>query len=406
MAIHLLDDLTCKNATSEGKTIRKLSDGGGLYLWIYADGKKYWRLRYWVNKVEKSLSLGVYPVVTLSKARKLTTENRGKLENKLDPSQERKAEKLQSMQAAANSFQSVALEWFNKRLHTWVKSHADDVKRRLDVNIFPALGKRPINEIEAPELLQAIQVIEKRGSYDLAHRVLQVCGQVFRYGIATGRCSRNLSVDLRGALTPHKKQHQPAVHQNDLPKLLRAIADYEQTGDKQTRIALQLLAHSFVRTSELINSEWAEFDLENALWVIPANRMKMKTEHVVPLSSQSLSLLAELKAVSLGNRYLFTGRSRDKPISNNTLLFALYRLGYKGKMTGHGFRAVASTILNETGFRPDVIERQLAHCERNEVRSAYNRAEYLPERIKMMTWWSDYIQSVATGAKIIPIKKA
>ena len=345
-------------------------------------------------------------MVTLAKARKLTTENRSKLENKLDPSQERKAEKLQSMQAAANSFQAVALEWYQKRLHTWVKSHADDVKRRLDVNIFPVIGKRPIAEIEAPELLQAIQVIEKRGSYDLAHRVLQVCGQVFRYGIATGRCNRNLSADLRGALTPHKKQHQAAVHQDDLPKLLRAIAGYDQTGDKQTCIALQLLAHSFVRTSELINAEWAEFDLENALWVIPAKRMKMKTEHVVPLSAQSLSLLAELKTVSLSDRFLFAGRNRDKPISNNTLLFALYRLGYKGKMTGHGFRAVASTILNETGFRPDVIERQLAHCERNEVRGAYNRAEYLPERIKMMTWWSDYIQSIAAGAKIIPIKSA
>ena len=401
MAIELLTDMACRNATSEGKTIRKLSDGGGLYLWVYADGKKYWRLRYWVNKVEKSLSLGVYPVVTLAKARKLSTENRGKLENKLDPSQERKAEKLQSMQAAANSFQSVALEWYNKRLHTWVKSHADDVKRRLDVNIFPAIGKRPIAEIEAPELLQAVQVIEKRGSYDLAHRVLQVCGQVFRYGIATGRCSRNLSADLRGALTPHKKQHQAAVHQDDLPELLRAIAGYEQTGDKQTRIALQLLAHCFVRTSELINAEWAEFDLENALWVIPAKRMKMRSEHVVPLSAQSLSLLEELKKVSLSDRYLFAGRNRDKPISNNTLLFALYRLGYKGKMTGHGFRAVASTILNETGFRSDVIERQLAHCERNEVRGAYNRAEYLPERIRMMTWWSDYIQTLEAGASVI-----
>lgn len=405
MAIELLTNLACRNATSEGKVIRKLSDGGGLYLWIYADGKKYWRLRYWVNKVEKSLSLGVYPVVTLAKARKLTTEIREKLQNKLDPSQERKAEKLQSKQAAANSLEAVAIEWHQKRLHTWVKSHADDVKRRLEVNIFPALGKRPIAEIEAPELLQAIQVIEKRGSYDLAHRVLQVCGQVFRYGIATGRCSRNLSADLRGALTPHKKQHQAAVHQDDLPELLRAISAYEQTGDKQTRIALQLLAHTFVRTSELINAQWEEFDLDNALWVIHAKRMKMKTEHVVPLSPQSIKLLAELKTVSLSDRYLFAGRNRDKPISNNTLLFALYRLGYKGKMTGHGFRAVASTALNEKGFRADVIERQLAHCERNEVRGAYNRAEYLPERIKMMAWWSEYIQALEAGAKIISLGK-
>ena len=404
MAIELLTDMACRNATSEGKAIRKLSDGGGLYLWVYADGKKYWRLRYWVNGKEKSLSLGVYPLVTLARARKLTTENRSKLENKLDPSQERKAEKLKSKQSAANSFQAVALEWFNKRLHTWVKSHADDVKRRLEVNIFPAIGKRPIAEIEAPELLQAVQVIEKRGSYDLAHRILQVCGQVFRYGIATGRCSRNLSADLRGALTPHVKQHQAAVHQKDLPDLLRAIAGYEQTGDKQTRIALQMLAHTFVRTSELICAEWTEFDLDNALWVIPSARMKMKTEHVVPLSTQSLSLLAELKMVSLSDKFLFAGRNRDKPISNNTLLFALYRLGYKGKMTGHGFRAVASTMLNESGFRPDVIERQLAHYERNEVRGAYNRAEYLADRIKMMTWWSDYINSLEIGAKVIHFK--
>ena len=404
MSIELLTDMACRNATSEGKAIRKLSDGGGLYLWVYADGKKYWRLRYWVNGKEKSLSLGVYPLVTLARARKLTTENRSKLENKLDPSQERKAEKLKSKQSAANSFQAVALEWFNKRLHTWVKSHADDVKRRLEVNIFPAIGKRPIAEIEAPELLQAVQVIEKRGSYDLAHRILQVCGQVFRYGIATGRCSRNLSADLRGALTPHVKQHQAAVHQKDLPDLLRAIAGYEQTGDKQTRIALQMLAHTFVRTSELICAEWTEFDLDNALWVIPSARMKMKTEHVVPLSTQSLSLLAELKMVSLSDKFLFAGRNRDKPISNNTLLFALYRLGYKGKMTGHGFRAVASTMLNESGFRPDVIERQLAHYERNEVRGAYNRAEYLADRIKMMTWWSDYINSLEIGAKVIHFK--
>ena len=406
MALELLSDLACRNATSQTKTIRKLSDGGGLYLWVYANGKKYWRLRYWVTGKEKSLSLGVYPVVTLASARKVATQYRGKLQEKLDPSQERKAQKLKEKQSADNSFEMVALEWFNKQLHTWVKSHADDVKRRLDVNIFPALGKRPLAEIEAPELLQAIQLIEKRGSYDLAHRVLQVCGQVFRYGIATGRCSRNLSADLRGALTPHVKQHQAAVHPKDFPELLRAIAGYELTGDKQTRIALQLLAHTFVRTSELIGAEWSEFDIDNALWVIPANRMKMKTEHVIPLSAQSVNLLRELKTVSLSDRLLFAGRNRDKPISNNTLLFALYRLGYKGKMTGHGFRAVASTILNETGFKPDVIERQLAHCERNEVRGAYNRAEYLPDRIKMMKWWSDYITSIETGAKVIHFKSA
>jgi integrase len=208
---------------------------------------------------------------------------------------------------------------------------------------------------------------------------------------------------LRGALTPHKKQHQAAVRPEELPDLLRAISKYDGTGDKQTRLALQLLAHTFVRTNELIGAEWVEFDLNHALWIIPASRMKMRAEHVVPLSRQSLVMLAELKEISSGSRFVFPGRNRDKPISNNTMLFALYRLGYKGKMTGHGFRAVASTILNETGFNPDVIERQLAHCERNEIRGSYNRAEYLPERINMMQKWADRLEKLEAGADVIPM---
>lgn len=403
MATNLLSAAECKNATSNGAGIRKLHDGDGLYLWVYLDGRKYWRMRYWQAGKEKSLSIGVYPKVSLSDARKKREELRKQLEADLDPSAERKAANLRKKLSAENSFEAVALEWYNKQLHTWVPHHADDVKRRLESNIFPALGKRPLDQIEAPELLQAIRKIEARGSYDLAHRVLQVCGQVFRYGIATGRCTRNLSTDLRGALTPHVKQHQAAVRSEELPDLLRAIAKYDEIGDKQTRLALQLLAQTFVRTNELIGAEWVEFDLDNALWIIPAGRMKMKTEHVVPLTRQALAMLAEVKEISGGSRFVFPGRNRDKPISNNTMLFALYRLGYKGKMTGHGFRAVASTILNETGFNPDVIERQLAHCERNEIRGAYNRAEYLPERKRMMQHWADYLDSIEAGAKVIPL---
>ena len=403
MATNLLSAAECKNTTSNGAGIRKLHDGDGLYLWVYRDGRKYWRMRYWQAGKEKSLSIGVYPKVTLSDARKKREELRKQLEADLDPSAERKATNLRKKLSAENSFAAVALEWYNKQLHTWVPHHADDVKRRLESNIFPVLGKRPLDQIEAPELLQAIRKIEARGSYDLAHRVLQVCGQVFRYGIATGRCTRNLSADLRGALTPHVKQHQTAVRSEELPDLLRAIAKYDEIGDKQTCLALQLLAQTFVRTSELIGAEWGELDLDNALWIIPAGRMKMRTEHVVPLTRQGLAILTELKAISGGSRYVFPGRNRDKPISNNTMLFALYRLGYKGKMTGHGFRAVASTILNEAGFKPDVIERQLAHCERNAVRGAYNRAEYLPERERMMQHWADYLDSIEAGAKVIPL---
>jgi integrase len=403
MAINLLSDVQCKNATSESRKIRKLSDGGGLYLWVSADGSKYWRLRYWLAGKEKSLSLGVYPSVTLKEARAKRDDQRKLLEGNLDPSAERKAAKLKSHIAAANSFETVAKEWYAKQVHTWVPHHASDVLRRLERNIYPNLGKRPIADIEAPELLAALRKIEERGAHDLSHRVLQVCGQVFRYGIATGRCKHNLSADLRGALTPHKKQHQAAVRPEDLPNLLRAIATYDDIGDKQTRLALQLLAHTFVRTNELIGAQWTEFDLDKALWVIPAARMKMKAEHIVPLSSQALSILTELKDIACGSRLVFPGRNPQKPISNNTMLFALYRLGYKGKMTGHGFRAVASTILNETGFNPDVIERQLAHCERNEIRGAYNRAEYLGERIRMMQHWSGYLDTLAAGAQVVAL---
>jgi integrase len=403
MATNLLSAATCKNATSNDTAVRKLHDGDGLYLWVYQDGRKYWRFRYWEAGKEKSLSAGVYPKVSLSDARKKRGEFREQLKANLDPSAERKATNLRKKLANTNSFEAVALEWFNKQCHTWVDQHAKDVKRRLENNIFPFLGKRPIDQINAPELLDAVRKIEARGAHDLAHRVLQVCGQVFRYGIATGRCTRNLSTDLRGALTPHIKKHQSAIRSEELPDLLRAIATYDEVGDKQTRLAMQLLAQTFVRTNELIGAVWSEFDLANALWVIPAERMKMRTEHIVPLSRQTLTLLTELKEIAGNSQYVFPGRNPSKPISNNTMLFALYRLGYKGKMTGHGFRAVASTILNETGFKPDVIERQLAHCERNEVRGAYNRAEYLPERKRMMQHWADYLDSILIDTKVIPI---
>jgi integrase len=402
----VLTDPKCRTATTQGKALRKLADDKGLQLWIYADGRKYWRLRYWVGGKEKSLSLGVYPDVPLKEARARRDAERKRLADGLDPSAERRVRKLKARLAAENSFEAVAREWYAKQLHTWVPHHASDVLRRLESNIFPALGKRPIDSIDAPELLVAVRKIEARGAYDLAHRVLQVCGQVFRYGIATGRCTRDLAADLRGALTPHLKKNQAAVRPEELPALLKAIASYDTLGDRQTMLALQLLVLTFVRTSELIGATWSEFDLEAAVWLIPAARMKAKAEHVVPLSRQAISILEELQALGGGSRFVFPGRNRDKPISNNTMLFALYRLGYKGKMTGHGFRAVASTILNEQGWRADVIERQLAHCERNEVRGAYNRAEYLPERVKMMQAWADYVEAVEKGAKILPFKAA
>ena len=256
MATNLLSAAECKNATSNGNGagIRKLHDGDGLYLWVYLDGRKYWRMRYWQVGKEKSLSIGVYPKVSLSDARQKRDALRKQLQADLDPSAERKATTLRKKLAAENSFEAVALEWHGKQKIKWVAHHANSVKRRLEISIFPFLGKRPIAQIEAPELLDAIRKVEARGAHDLAHRLLQICGQVFRYGIATGRCTRNLATDLRGALTPHVIQHQSAVRPEELPDLLRAIAKYDETGDKQTRLALQLLAQTFVRTNELIGA--------------------------------------------------------------------------------------------------------------------------------------------------------
>ena len=405
MAIkELLTDLACKNAVAKDIKIRKLHDGQGLYLWVYEDGRKYWRLRYKIHDKEKSLSLGVYPVVGLKQARQLAQTERVKLASNIDPSIDRKINKQKAKEATANSFEVTAREWYKKQTHTWVTSHSKGVLRKLEVDIFPYIGMYPISQSEAPQLLNMIRIIEQRGSYDMAHRVLGVCSLVFRYGVATGRCSRDPAIDLRGALAPHKKKNQAAVKPEELPELMRALATYESIGDRQTQLALQLLALTFVRTNELIGALWTEFDLDNAIWIVPAMRMKMRNEHVVPLTRQVLNILTELKTIAGDSRYLLPGRNPNKPISNNTLLFALYRLGYKGKMTGHGFRAVASTALNESGlFSPDAIERQLAHGERNEVRGAYNRAEYLPERKRIMAWWSDHLEASEKGAEVIPL---
>ncbi|OIQ79604.1 putative prophage CPS-53 integrase [mine drainage metagenome] len=401
--------------TKPNDKVQYLFDAAGLYLQLNPNGSRWWRFKYRYEGKPKLLSLGVYPLVGLKDARAAHAKARKLIADGVDPSEKRKQEeatKKHKHEVARriaegipleNSFQCIALEWYAKRSRIWVQHHAEDVKRRLEVNAFPHIGARPISEIEPPELLATIREIELRGAFDLAHRVLGVCGQVFRYGVATGRCKSDPTRDLKGALTPHKQKNQNAIRPEQLPELLRAIASYDSIGDKQTRLALQLLSQIFVRTNELIGAEWGEFDLDNALWIIPAVRMKMKTEHIVPLSRQVLVMLAELKEISGGSRFVFPGRNPEKPISNNTMLFALYRLGYKGKMTGHGFRAVASTVLNETGFNPDVIERQLEHCERNEVRGAYNRAEYMSERKKMMQHWSDYLASIEAGAKVIPL---
>lgn len=343
---------------------------------------------------QKTLSLGVFPQVSLIEAREKSLEAKKLLKNAIDPSTTKKLSKLTTKLELDNSFGSVANEWFEKQQKSWVESHKTDVKRRLKSNIFPKIGSLPINQIQPIQVLEIVRAIEKREAFDLSHRVLGVCGQVFRYGVASGRCLGDPTRDLKGVLTPHVKKNQNAVKSSEFPALMSAINGYGEIGQLQTQLALQLLALTFVRTGELIKAKWKEFDLENKVWKIPASRMKMKREHLVPLVPQSIKILGKLKEFSINSEYVFAGRNTMYCISNNTLLFALYKLGYKGKMSGHGFRAVASTILNENGFRADIIERQLAHLDGNSVRAAYNRAEYMSERKQMMEWWGSYIYNI------------
>jgi integrase len=397
----VLKKATKKNPAGTVLKLVKLHDGMGLYLWVYETGEKYWRMRYWIGGKERSLSLGVYPKVSLADARKKRDELHKQLDAGQDPNQEKKTKKIAEKLAVENSFELVAREWYGRQVKTWVHSHSVDVKRRLEADLFPTLGARPISKIDAQELLACVRKIESRGAHDLAHRVLQVAGQVFRYGIATGKCQRDWSRDLKGALTPAIKKNQPAVDLKELPALLRSISTYDQPpieGDRQTKLGLWLMALTFVRTNELIGATWPEFDLDHALWTIPASRMKMKRPHTIPLAPQTLVVLKELKALAGDSAYVLPGRSALKSISSNTLLFGLYRLGWRGKMSGHGFRSTASTTLYESNlFEPNWVEFQLAHAPANAVMSSYNKAQYLPHRREMMIWYANHLDTLVGG---------
>ena len=301
---------------------------------------------------------------------------------------------LQTLIANSNSFETIAHEWHHSRLEKWKPKHAVNILRRLENDIFPALGARAINEIKAPELLSVLREIESRGAIDIAHRTLQICGQIFRYGIVTGRNDRDIAADLRGALKTRKSENYTRLEAKELPEFLDRLENYD--GDLQTKLALKFTLLTFVRTGEVRGAKWTEFDLDKKEWRIPASRMKMSEMHIVPLSTQTIAVLKELQLITGNYEHLFP--NRNKPItfiSENTMLYVLYRLGYHSRATVHGFRATASTILNEHGFRPDVIERQLAHSERNKVRASYNHAQYLPERREMMQWWGDYLENSA-----------
>ena len=376
----------------------KLADGGGLYLLINSNGSKYWRLKYRYGGKEKVLALGVYPDVSLALARDERQEAKKHLRDFVDPSKVRKQRKQATISKTVNSFEALAQEWWQKQVGRWSLDHGTKVWRSLESDVLPYLGHRPISEITTDEVLAAVRRVEKRQAFDLAGRILQRCSSVFRYAIQTKRTSNNPTADCAGALETRKRQHRLALKKSELPAFLKELKNYG--GHPVTRLALTLLTITFVRSGELRFATWDEFDLNNKMWRIPAERMKMGTEHLVPLSRQAIAVLEDLKQYTGDDKYLFTGeRSKLNPISNNTMIYAMYRLGYKSRATPHGFRTSASSILNEEGFNRDAIERQLSHMERNQVRGAYTQhAEYLKERTTMMDWWGNYIEQLETSS--------
>lgn len=385
---------------------QKLSDGGGLYLQVQPTGAKYWRLDYRFAAKRKTLAMGVYPDVSLSVARERREDARKMLANGADPGAVKKAQKTAVVALSENSFEKVAREWHIKNLHNWKQSNADKLINLLRNDIFPWLGKRPIGEIAAPELLQTIRRIESRGVLETAHRARSLCGQIFRYAVATGRSQRDPASDLRGALPAVKHKHHSSITDpKAIGQLLRDIDGY--SGTFIVKCALRLSPLVFLRPGELRQAEWTEIDLDKAEWRIPADRMKMHAVHIVPLATQAVETLREIHSLTGDGKYIFpTTYTTTRPMSENTLRVALRRLGYTNDMmTPHGFRSMASTLLNEQGFNRDAIERQLAHAERNGVRAAYNYAEYLPERRRMMQHWADYLDGLAKGAEVIAIHK-
>ncbi len=399
-----LTETAIKKAKPGDKPI-KLSDGRGMYLLVNPVGSKLWRWKYRVLGKEKVLSLGGYPDVSLAQARDGVDKARKTLAAGDDPMAKRKADKVASRTAAENSFEAVARKWWANWKPARSEQHAGQVMRRFEANVFPHIGGRPVSEIQAPELVTMLKGIEARGVSDLAKRALQTSSQVFRYAIAHGLAKRNPATDIKPAdvLASRQKQNLARIESRELPELLRHIEAYR--GTATTRLAMKLMAMTFVRTTELIGARWEEFDLEAGRWDIPAERMKMKTPHIVPLSVQAVNLLKTLQLITGHSTMLFPGeRDHEKSMSNNTILKALERMGYKGRMTGHGFRGVASTLLHEMGFDHAHIEIQLAHQERNEVSAAYNHATYLKQRTKLMQHWSDYLENCTTG-KVLPFKR-
>lgn len=395
-----LTDTAIRKAKPQAKPYR-IADGGGMYIEVKPNGAKYWRMAYRFADKQKTLALGVYPDVTLADARGRRDGARKLLANGADPGTVKQIQKKQAKIAASNSFELIAREFHALKTPMWSTSHAADWIKTLEREIFPKFGDSPISEIDAPAVLDAIRAIEGREAHEVAARVLQRVRAVCAYAIATGRARHNPASEIKGALAPQPKvKHFAALTEKELPDFLRAVADYPCY--PLTKVATRLLMLTFVRTGEIRGAKWCEFDFDAKLWMIPAERMKSREPHTVPLSRQAVEILAELHPLTGHGEHLFPSRTGNgKVISENTVLKVIERLGYKGRMTGHGFRTIASTYLNGVGMiRPDVIEAQLAHTEGNATRAAYNRADYMEYRTAMMQFWADTLDAMEAGKKL------
>lgn len=396
----MLSDVVCRN-TKPGQKPFKLTDSAGLYLYVSPTGGKLWRCDYRLDGKRRTASFGAYPIISLADARKARDDLKRQLAGQLDPAQVARTSKRARVLLASNTFERIAREWFAMKLAGWTPSYSDRLMSRLEADVFPPLGRRAITDIEPPDVLEVIRKVEGRGAIELAKREMQVVGQVFRFAIATGRAKRDPTRDLVGALkSPGRQKHHRAMTREDLPGFLQALKVYD--GDPKTRLALELIILTFVRTTELRAAKWSEFeglDGPEPLWRIPAERMKMRFEHLVPLAPEAVAALQELRPLCGRSPYLFPSPSKEGFMSNNTMLYAMYRMGYHGRATVHGFRGMASTWLNEQGYASDWIERQLAHDERDEVRGAYNSAQYLAGRRTMMGAWAAFVAKVSRVQK-------
>lgn len=400
-----LSEMKVQKVKSKDKTVT-LFDGGGLFLMVTPSGGKLWRFKYRFDGKEKKIAFGAYPEISLLDARKRRDEARRQLAKGIDPSAARKAQK-QAILQEIETFELIAREWHKRFFSTWSERYAETLMSRLELYIFPWIGKRPIAEIRAPELLAVLRRIESRGILDTTQRVRIICGQVFRYAVVTGRAERDPTTDLKGALPQPQKTHRAAITESKKAgALLRSIDAYQ--GSFIVKCALKLAPLVFLRPGELRKGEWEEISFENAEWNIPGSKMKMKEPHLTPLSKQAIEILKKLHALTGSGRYLFPGRTSQRPMSDNAILAALRNMGYaKEEMSGHGFRAMARTMLDEIlQFRPDIIEHQLAHAVRDPNGRAYNRTAHLAERKKMMQTWADYLDGLKIGAKVIPFKRA